>query len=397
MKARRILYLFGCIGLVLVACKKQFEIMQEPPVDGGVQVKQAGWGVQANDKYYSGCITDATFGTGDFPDHSSLVLTGSDQAGNAFRIALDNGGAGINAGNKFAFESGNATMWYQTQGALYTNFSTKASMFSFVVTQFNNNVIEGDFVASLVDSLTNRVVQITAGQLKATIYGGQQCGAVVLPAQADTSKAVVDSTSTPVLAGDYTQNQLLTGANYLTLMLDVQKTGPYTISSPKINGMEFAASGLFVHTGLTTVRVAIVGTPQVVGNTIIPVSLNGVQLYTPQVPVVASSIAMAEYFPVSGGSTCSSYNVNGVYETGSQMLVDNYIEVFVNVTRTGVYSFNTQTVNGIKFTGSGNFTQTGKQLIKLDCVGTPQAAGKTIIPFVMNNITCNFVVDILPG
>ena len=397
MKARRILYLFGCIGLLLVACKKQFEIMQEPPVNGGMQVKQAGWGVQVNDKYYAGCITDATFGTGDFPGHSSLVLTGSDQAGNAFRIALNNGDAGISAGSKYTFENGNASMWFQTQGALYTNFSTKASMFSFVVTQFNDNVIEGDFVASLVDSLTNHVVQITAGQLKATIYGGQQCGAVMLPAQADTSKAILDSTNAPGLTGEYTQNELLNGANYLTLILDVQKTGPFTISSPKINGMEFAASGLFVHTGLTAVRVAVVGTPLVVGTTVIPVNLNGGQVYVSHIPVVASSIALAEYFLITGGSTCSSYNANGVYETGSLMAIGNNIEVFVNVTHIGTYTFSTQTVNGIRFTGSGNFTQTGKQLLKLDCVGTPQAAGNTIIPFVMNNITCNFVVNILPG
>lgn len=392
MKTLRVLYLFGCIMLALLACNKKLEIIPDKPISDGVQVWQAGWGIHGNDKYYTGCITDATFDTSSEP---ALVITGVDEAGSLFNIRLDYDNNGIRPGNKYSSETGNADMSFETNGVHYATYLEKPSTFTFLVTKFSDNIIEGEFVGTLVDSLTNRAFQVTGGQLKAAIDGGQQCGVVTVSNRADTSKASLDSLETPVIEGDYMQNVTLNGSNYITLFVDVYNIGPYTISSPEINGVQFLASGIFLRKGLTAVRVSAIGMPIATGTTTFPISINKNIVYNAAIMVGQNQTATANYYPVTPTTGCSTYTVQGTFTEGEMLDADHAIQILVNVTQTGIYSFGTKTVNGIRLSASGTFTQTGRQMMKIQCTGTPARSGTTIIPFAMNNIACNFMIDVL--
>jgi hypothetical protein len=393
MKTLRVMYLFGCTLLVLLACNKKFEIIPGKPVNDGVQVWQAGWGLHANGKYYTGCIADATFDTS---SQSVLIITGVNEAGDLFNIRLNYDNSGLRPGNKYSSETGNADMSLETHGVHYATYLEKPCTFTFFITNFNDNIIEGEFVGTLVDSLTNSAFQITGGQVKAAINGGQQCGAVTITNQADTSNALLDSVNSPVIEGNYIQNVALDGSNTITLFVDVNKIGTYTISSPEINGIQFLASGVFLHKGLTAVKLTAVGMPVASGRTTFPISINKNVVYNAVITVVTNAVATAKYYPVTPATGCSSYTVHGDFTEEVALDANNTIRILVNVTQVGVYNFSTKTVNGIALSASGTFAQTGKQIMTIQCQGAPSKSGTTIIPFSMNNIICNFMINVLP-
>src|SRR5690606_34906640 len=72
-----------------------------------------------------------------------------------------------------------------------------------------------------------------------------------------------------------------------------------------------------------------------------------------------------------GIGECLPKNVIGIYEVGSTLVgTDNYIEVQVDVTAEGSYAITTDLVNGIRFSASGYFTNTGLITDKLRGTGT---------------------------
>jgi hypothetical protein len=73
---------------------------------------------------------------------------------------------------------------------------------------------------------------------------------------------------------------------------------------------------------------------------------------------------------------CLPKTVAGAYVQGTDLVAaTNFIQVDVNVTKTGSYVIFTDTVNGYYFRGTGIFTTTGVQTIKLTGNGTPVIAG----------------------
>jgi hypothetical protein len=77
-----------------------------------------------------------------------------------------------------------------------------------------------------------------------------------------------------------------------------------------------------------------------------------------------------------GGGDCLPKTVAGVYVAGIALVgTANYIDVQVNVTKTGTYTIYTDTVNGIYFRVTGVFTTTGMNTVRLKGIGTPSAPG----------------------
>jgi hypothetical protein len=77
-----------------------------------------------------------------------------------------------------------------------------------------------------------------------------------------------------------------------------------------------------------------------------------------------------------GTGDCLPKTVSGTYVAGT--VLDgtvSYIEVQANVTTIGSYTITTDTVNGIYFRGTGVFTTTGLNTVRLKGNGTPAAAG----------------------
>lgn len=76
---------------------------------------------------------------------------------------------------------------------------------------------------------------------------------------------------------------------------------------------------------------------------------------------------------VTGG--CSDASVNGIYMAAAALTVSNTVEILVTVESIGTYTITTNTANGISFSSTGSFTQTGEQIITMTGTGTPTAAG----------------------
>lgn len=107
----------------------------------------------------------------------------------------------------------------------------------------------------------------------------------------------------------------------------------------------------------------------------------------------------------SGGSLqddangeCLPKTVTGDYKAGTALAAAaNYIEVQVNVTKTGTYTVYTDTINGIYFRAIGSFTAAGLNTIKLPGTGTPVADGSFDFTVTYDTTECVVPVTVLPA
>ena len=98
---------------------------------------------------------------------------------------------------------------------------------------------------------------------------------------------------------------------------------------------------------------------------------------------------------------CGATKVNGAYIIESETNESNYVTVSVNVTKKGTWDMTatTENSNGYSFTGSGLFTETGVQTVRLTAQGTPvkeQTDNFTISPSAASSAAnCTFTVTVL--
>src|SRR6185312_617607 len=88
-------------------------------------------------------------------------------------------------------------------------------------------------------------------------------------------------------------------------------------------------------------------------------------------PGVDSTNETSSYILEGEPGSCFDFSVNGNYNPGVPLTIDNSVQVMVNVLSVGPYSIKTATINGINFSSSGNFTSTGSQELILAGSGTP--------------------------
>lgn len=105
----------------------------------------------------------------------------------------------------------------------------------------------------------------------------------------------------------------------------------------------------------------------------------------------------AEFEPVASGTACSNPLVQGNYNTGVDLATANTVSLEVNVTKTGNWSASTGIVNGIKFSGAGSFSGTGKQTIILQGSGKPVLAESSRFDVLLGNTECSFYVPVING
>lgn len=116
-----------------------------------------------------------------------------------------------------------------------------------------------------------------------------------------------------------------------------------------------------------------------------------------------STFGGASSGPVSVGvlgdssGKCKSMQVNGVYKQGVTSTAANTVQVQVTVASIGDYSITTNSVNGIIFSGTGNFSKTGVQNILLTASGVPAFPGDQSFIVKYGNSQCAFTVNFLPG
>jgi len=178
--------------------------------------------------------------------------------------------------------------------------------------------------------------------------------------------------ATPAVAGFYSVGTPLNASNTLTFSVNVTVKGTYSITTTASNGVFFSGSGTFSTTGPQMVVLTGSGIPKKAGIfPFVPVTGN-----TCNFTVSFLSGAPSAVFTYAGApATCTAPVISGAYAAGVAMGSSNYVDLAVNVTTPGAYTVSTNSADGISFSGSGAFSATGAQVIRLIGNGTPSAAG----------------------
>jgi len=97
------------------------------------------------------------------------------------------------------------------------------------------------------------------------------------------------------------------------------------------------------------------------------------------------------YFLSDKAGHCSATNIHGKWYNGLPANTDtNYVEVSVYVTRPGPYTITSDTVNGVKFTGTGNFPDTGMAVARLKGTGSFRTPGNYATQIHFDSTDCQF-------
>ena len=195
--------------------------------------------------------------------------------------------------------------------------------------------------------------------------------------------------------GSYVKDSALNSLNQITLLADVTRPGKYAVSASTTNGFLFSCNGTFTSAGIQNITLTGSGTPVnadttkvTVKNTISSCDLN---------VVVFATVDNKAIFSFDGTpGVCIGPVIAGDYYAGIVTTVNNTATMKVNVTKTGVYSINTNPANGLTFNAAGLFSFLGPQTVTLDASGTPTKSESTAFIPNTGTQTCNYYVDVKP-
>ena len=170
--------------------------------------------------------------------------------------------------------------------------------------------------------------------------------------------------------GEYSQDEAMNMNNFVVIEVDVLSTGSTTISTNTVGGITFSSGVVHLSDlGVQEVVLSASGTPKVPGTH--QFTLNSV----PGMQSPCSFNLTVEAQPILYSLKCNSITVQGDYAPEVTMTSDNTMTIQVDVTYPGSYNISTNTVNGISFSKTGNFTTTGIQDVVLAASGTPIEGG----------------------
>jgi hypothetical protein len=175
-----------------------------------------------------------------------------------------------------------------------------------------------------------------------------------------------------VISGTYTAGAVLSSSNTVSILVNVDSIGTYTLSSSSANGISFSGSGTFTSTGPQTITLTGNGTPAVSGTYSYLPGTNGCNF---SITVSEGSTTSAVFSFDGGTGACAGALINGGYTEGTAVTAANTVTLKVNVTTPGSYSITSESINGISFIGAGNFTSAGAQNLILTSTGTPTTSG----------------------
>jgi len=191
-----------------------------------------------------------------------------------------------------------------------------------------------------------------------------------IPVTVDPVAYTVNCASS-VVSGSYMENVALTGANTMTLSVDVTATGQTTITSNTVNGISFSSGVIELTTlGVQNIILTGSGTPLVPGTSSYTITGTGFSAATS----CAVDVTIQRQ-PIAYTINCSGITLSGSYAPGLAMNASNTMSVPVTVNYIGDYTISTNAQNGISFSGSGTFTGKGSQNVTLTATGTPTDGG----------------------
>jgi hypothetical protein len=196
------------------------------------------------------------------------------------------------------------------------------------------------------------------------------------------------------LSGNYFDGVSLSSNNTVQLQVNVTTTGVYSLQTNTRAGFLFSTAGSFSDTGVQTITLTGIGTPDSVGDFSFIPEIPASCTFT--VSVTPKQIVLASYGLSGEPNMCANAQVNGQYLTGVALTGSNYVVLNVNVVTAGDYTIQTDTQNGVSFSATGTFTKTGTQTVTLAGSGTPNNARNLVFtPKGNSGNGCTFDLTIL--
>ena len=247
-------------------------------------------------------------------------------------------------------------------------------------------------IAALKNILLLMVIVLTyfSCQKEISFEGGNRLNISTGTLQADGTGDCLPKT----VSGTYIVAASLTATHSLSVQINAAETGVYRIFTDTVNGYSFSASGSFTTTGIQTVTLTGSGMPIAEGDNIFHVKYSGNNCAV-TINVLPAGTTQAEFSLQGAGGNCLAAVVNGNYTSNTSLIGTNTVVISANVIIAGNYSVSTTATNGMSFSASGNFINTGLQTITLQGSGTPVNAEATTISISASGSTCSFVVNVI--
>jgi hypothetical protein len=191
--------------------------------------------------------------------------------------------------------------------------------------------------------------------------------------------------------GAYSQNAPLNSTHDITLPVTVTEKGSYYIVASSSNGYYFRSSGVFETTGNFEIHLDGAGTPIQSGIDNIVFSCNGEPIGTQCNVEINVKVQTMGYL-----TDCDNMQVSGIYQTRGAMNAENYVKIPIDVIKAGHTVFETDLINGIKFSVAQDLKNSIDTLI-LKAHGVPLKSGKYKFAFVTDgsiNNSCSFEITV---
>ena len=373
MKRIKVPFYLLLILLLLNACKKEYSVE-----NNSLKVHTGTWQFNDSLTLFSGnmdsAYIDSSTGT------KVLYLIGTSLNGSQnFHMELyaDTFKTGIYKASLFQ-----SSFSYTSTAKTIYQADQLIGEFTVNVTSFSPAGITGTFSGRATDSLNN-VKQLTLGKFTSTF------------AQTVISTGTLGDSAgkcSPVTVnGSYIPGTVLTAANNVQVKVTVTKVGAYSITTDTLRGVSFSKTGTFTTTGPQTVTLNGTGTPGSAGEQAFVIKYGNSQC-----SFVVNFGPPATGTLGGGGGACTGFVLAGNYQQGIPLNTANTVQLQVSIVAPGTYNIVTNNINGVVFTGSGNFPSTGPQTVTLTGTGTPLAPGVQNFSVTFGPSTCNFSIIFLP-
>ena len=195
-----------------------------------------------------------------------------------------------------------------------------------------------------------------------------------------------------VFTGTYNKGTILNSLNTVTVKVNVDSIGSYTIATANINGIIFSTAGNFTAMGEQTIILNTAGTPLAAGSFNYTPGASGCS-FTITVTANGSTNGTAQFTLNGAPDSCTTPKVSGNYFVGVALNAADSVVIKATVTTPGSYTITTNAVNGIIFTASGTFAASGQFTVTLIGAGKPNAAGG--FSFTPGTGGCKFAINFI--
>ncbi|MDR0437127.1 MAG: hypothetical protein LBH22_02355 [Bacteroidales bacterium] len=191
--------------------------------------------------------------------------------------------------------------------------------------------------------------------------------------------------------GTFFKDARLDNSHFISMPITVTRPGTYSLSARSDNGYFFHTSGVFEEAGTYELNLVGMGVPRETGIDQLVFTVNGAEI-----AILCNITAEVQEMKMGYTVDCWDIEVRGEYRVNRITSEDDhYIIVPVEVIQLGTANIRTDQQNGLRFTGSKEFTQLGPDTIILYASGLSREEGDFRYYFTTDGdvrTTCNFVI-----